>query len=135
MYCHHRLTDLILQRIIIIIQRKHKDFDIFFIILPRPRSDECAGGGPVCGVDLYQWARLLPRVDRPGRGRQLGDVRELQCRQMSYISFSAFHREILSGVYEKMLTCSTFFPFFVIEEKMSNRNFEKLTFFPFFATK
>ena len=42
-------------------------------------------------------------------------------------------------VYEKMSNtkmsnCSTFFPFFVIEEKMSNRNFEKSTFFPFCST-
>ena len=34
----------------------------------------------------------------------------------------------------KMSNRSTFFPFFVIEEKMSNRNFEKSTFFPFCST-
>ena len=46
---------------------------------------------------------------------------------------------IIFWVYEKMSNtkmsnCSTFFPFFVIEEKMSNRNFEKSTFFPFCST-
>ena len=45
----------------------------------------------------------------------------------------------LIRVYEKMSNtkmsnCSTFFPFFVIEEKMWNRNFEKSTFFPFSST-
>ena len=50
-----------------------------------------------------------------------------------------FDWSITNGVYEKMSNtkmsnCSTFFPFFVIEEKMSNRNFEKSTFFPFCST-
>ena len=45
----------------------------------------------------------------------------------------------MERVYEKMLNtkmlnCSTFFPFFVIGEKMSNRNFAKLKFFPFCST-
>ena len=46
---------------------------------------------------------------------------------------------ILIRVYAKMSNTKmsnrlTFFPFFVIEEKMSNRNFEKSTFFPFCST-
>ena len=55
----------------------------------------------------------------------------------SKILFDIFVFNIFSQTHEKMsntklLNCSTFFPFFVIEEKMSNRNFEKSTFSPFF---
>ena len=68
-----------------------------------------------------------------------GKIKKFAKRNFCKLYDSKHGTELHKRVYEKMSNtkmsnCSTLFPFLVIEEKMSNRNFEKSTFFPFCST-